>query len=94
MVARGPALPPLSLAAFLRSLLPAQPAPCPHGAGARAAFRQPGCVSPALRLCSGATRPGLGLWPPTRLTLAGHPKGFLSQRRRWLGGPAQPQATR
>lgn len=41
MVARSPALLSLGLAAFLRSLLPAQPAPCPQGASARAAFRKP-----------------------------------------------------
>lgn len=93
MVARGPALPLLSLAAFLRSLLPAQPAPCPHGAGARAAFCKPGCISPVRRLCSVATRPGLGLWAHSRLTPGRSSERFLSQWR-WLGVPAEPEAIR
>lgn len=70
--ARGPALLPLRLAAFLRNLLPAQPAPCPHGAGARAAFRKPGCIFPE-RLRGETTRLGLA---HTRLSRAGHRKGF------------------
>lgn len=90
MVARGPALPPLSLAAFLRSLLPAQPAPCPHGAGARAAFRKPGCISPVETAPRGhSAGPGpLGPHPavPSRLPSL--------RLRRWLRGPAQPRATR
>lgn len=75
MVARSPALLSLGLAAFLRSLLPAQPAPCPHGAGARAAFRKPSCISPARRLREGPLGPA---WPPapTRLFQVGRLKGF------------------
>ncbi|KAH0503458.1 NK-tumor recognition protein, partial [Microtus ochrogaster] len=92
VVARGPALPPLSLAAFLRSLLPAQPAPCPHRAGARAAFRKPGCISPAE-----AARRGHSAGPGP---LASHPAvpGRSAERlfslRRRLGVLGQPKATR
>lgn len=60
MVVRSPALLSLGLAAFLRSLLPAQPAPCPHGAGARAAFRKPSCIFPAPRLRGGPLGPQVG----------------------------------
>lgn len=49
---------------------PTEPVPEQHSASR--------AVSPQRRLRGEATRPGLGLWPPTQLSRAGHLKGFLS----------------
>lgn len=86
MVARSPALSSLGLAAFLRSLLPAQPAPCPHGAGARAAFRKPSCISLARRLRGGPLGRAWASGP--HRAVGGRSSERLLSLRRWLQGSA------
>lgn len=84
MVVRSPALLSLGLAAFLRSLLPAQPAPCPHGAGARAAFRKPSCIFPAPRLRGGPLGRAWASGPHP--AVPGRSSERLPSLRRLLGG--------